>query len=98
MNTNEAWNKEITRIMALNVDDMEYTDLTMLALEYRDTEELAKWAAEGSDAYFERQKEYEKKYGISYPIKENAPDKVKKAYSKLCNMRLEAAREGTIIL
>ena len=97
MDTNKAWQEEIERIMQLDLDDMDYDDMVKLTLEYQDEEELERWEEAGSKERCRKQEEFESKYGVSYPIRKDAPEKVKQVYEKLCEIELAAAREGIII-
>lgn len=93
----KGWEEEIKEIMDKDVSDMDYDELSKLTLAFRDDDEVERWSEKGDDYYETMEETYTNKYGIAYPIKDDAPDKVKKAYERLSEMELNAAKEGIIL-
>ena len=97
MRGNEAWDQMIAEIMRKDVADMDYDELTKVTMAYRDDEEVGRWSDRGDDYYEMMEETYESKYGITYPLRKDAPDKAKEAYKRLSEIELKATEKGVII-
>ena len=93
----EVWKVQISEIMSKELEDMTYDDLAKLTLAFKDNEEMNNWWKKGAGYYTKMQSIYKEKYGVGFPIMDDAPAKVQQAYTRLCEMERKAAKEGTIL-
>ena len=94
---NEYRNEWIAEVLQKDVSDMRYVELVVLTLEFRDEEELDRWSEGGDEEYDRISEEYEAEHGVAYPIRKDAPQKVKEAYERLCEIDKDAASKGIVI-
>lgn len=86
---------EVEEILQKAVADMTYDDLVKVTMAYMDDEARERWDRQG--LFTEMSNECKRRFGVEYPIKQDAPDKVKEAYKRLGEMERKASEEEVIL-
>ena len=95
MDEDREFMAEVEEILQKDVAEMGYDDLSKVTMAYMDDEARERWDKQG--LLSEMTAECVKRYGVDYPIRRDAPEKVKEAYKRIGEMERKARKDDAIL-